>query len=109
MTLTPADVVSPWMMKLSGTVMRGAHRCPEWSHRSAPGSSWAGRPRCTGRWSSGRSGLAPEHVEARVLVGIQRLAERVQDVGAELDRVGAAELLQREADRERGREPSPVG
>ena len=53
--------------------------------------------------------LVPQHGQARVLVGIERVAERVEDVGAELDRVGAAELLEREADRERGRGPVSRG
>ena len=53
--------------------------------------------------------LAAEHVEARVLVGVRRVAERVEDARAELDRVGAAELLLREADRERGRAARSTG
>ena len=53
--------------------------------------------------------LAAEHVEARVLVGVERLAELVEDARAELERVGAAELLLREADRERGRESRSTG
>ena len=40
------------------------------------------------------------------LVDVRRLAELVEDARAELDRVGAAELLLGEADRERGREPA---
>ena len=47
--------------------------------------------------------MIPQHGEARVLVGIECVAERVEDVGAELDRVRAAELLEREADLELGR------
>ena len=95
--------MSPWMMKLSGTVMREADRCPGVVPR-VPGSAWAGRPRCSERWWSGCSDSVPRSDgEARVLVGVECVAERVEDIGAELDRVGAAELLEREADLELGR------
>ena len=50
--------------------------------------------------------LVPQHGKARVLVGVELVAEGVQDVRAKLDRVGAAELLEREADGEGGRDPA---
>ena len=45
---------------------------------------------------------AAEHIDARATGGVHRVAELVLDVRAELDRVGAAELLLREADGELG-------
>ena len=107
MTLCPAAVLSPAMMKLSGTTML---------EETVPGMGWPvvsvwvdggivmGRSWATywtvvvgPFWSD-----AAEHVEAGALAGVRRVAELVLDAGAELDRVGAAELLLGEADRERG-------
>ena len=97
MPLTPAAVVSPWMRKLSGTVMVeltwpgvAADRCRDRLGQVGRGVVDGGRRAVLI--------LVPQHRQARVLVGIERVAERVEDVGAELDRVGAAELLEREAD-----------
>ena len=107
MTLLPAAVLSPSMMKLSGTTMLEdtaardglAGGVGPWT----AGSSWAGRRRCTASWSSGRSGPASRStLRPALLAGILSVAELVLDVRAELDRVGAAELLLREADRELG-------
>ena len=47
--------------------------------------------------------LVAQHGQARVLVGVDRVAELVEDGGRDLHRVGAAELLLREADCERSR------
>ena len=48
--------------------------------------------------------LAAEDVQTRVLIGVDRVAELVVDARAELERVGPAELLLREADLEVGRD-----
>ena len=48
--------------------------------------------------------LPSEHIEACGLRGIQPLAESIEDIGTELDRIGTAQLLNRETNLEGGRE-----
>ncbi len=106
MTLAPAAVLSPSMMKLSGTVMvevtvlgvsipgvpvgagigTGVSAELYWTVVVGPFWAW---PRSTAR--------------PAFWLAVEAVAERVEDRRAELDRVGAAELLEREADCELGR------
>ena len=94
------------MMKLSGTAML---------EDTVPGMDWPdvlvvvagiGMGRSSGgvlhRGRRAVLALVAEHVEARAARGVLTVAELVENVRAELDRVGAAELLLREPDRELG-------
>ena len=99
MTLAPAAVLSPCDDEVVGHGDGGAHLARGRPGRHRDGLGQVAR----GVVDGGRRAvltLVPQHGKARVLVGIERVAERVEDVRAKLDRVGAAELLLREADRE---------
>ena len=73
---------------------------------SVPELPWASyRWRCTARWSSDRFAAAhASTLRPAPPDGIQSLAENVEDIGTKLDRIGAAQLLNREADLECVRE-----
>ena len=89
-------------MKLSGTMIVEV-TCPALvPARSRDRLGQVGR-RVLDRGRRAVLALVAQHGQARVLVGIELVAERVLDARAELDRVGSAQLLEREADLELGR------
>ena len=72
---------------------------------SAPELSWANCHRhCRRQWLLGRSAADLGAHSDRRSRGIQPLIESIEDVGTNLNGVGTAQLLNREADLERGRE-----